>query len=491
MIFDVKMDFTRKARFVARGDLATAPPSVTYSSVVSRDSVRLAFLIAGLNDLDLLACDVSNAYLNAPCREKIWFVGGKDTGEDFGKVLVVDRALYGLKSSGASWRNMLSKTIVEDLGFESTRADPDVYRRPAEKDGFTFYEYVFVYVDDLLVLSKDPMHWIKRLQAVYDLKDESIGPPKLCLGTQIGRTQLGNGTMAWHMAADKYVKNAIDVVQNLLDEDGHGLQLKTAKAPYPTNYKPELDVTEELNDAGISRYRQLIGILRWAVELGRLDICLEVALLSQYLASPREGHMEVAYHVFAYLKKHTEVKLVFDPSYPGVDESRFQQVDWTEMYGELEEELPPRMPEARGNGVVMSCFVDSDHAGNKVTRRSHSGTLIWVNNAPIVFYSKRQNTVESSTFGSELVAMRIAKELIIGLRYKLQIFGVPIEGPTNVYCDNQGVVKNTSILESTLSKKHNAINYHACREAVAAGIMRVAKEPTESNLADLFTKPLS
>ena len=99
--------------------------------------------------------------------------------------------------------------------------------------------------------------------------------------------------------------------------------------------------------------------------------------------------------------------------------------------------------------------------------------------------------METSTFGSELVAMRIAKELIVALRYKLRMFGVPIDGPANVYCDNQGVVKNTSLPESTLSKKHNAINYHTVREAVAAGIMRVAKEPTETNLADLFTKPLS
>ena len=218
---------------------------------------------------------------------------------------------------------------------------------------------------------------------------------------------------------------------------------------------------------------------------------LETSLLSQYLASPREGHLEVAYHIFAYLKKHPEVKIVFDPTYPNVDESRFQQVDWSETYGDLIEELPPTMPEPRGNPVILSCFVDSDHAGNKVTRRSHSGILIWVNNAPIIFYSKRQNTVESSTFGSELVAMRIAKELIVALRYKLRMFGVPIEGPTNVYCNNQGVVKNTSLPESTLSKKHNAINYHICREAVAAGIMRVAKEPTETNLSDLFTKALS
>ena len=105
------------------------------------------------------------------------------------------------------------------------------------------------------------------------------------------------------------------------------------------------------------------------------------------------------------------------------------------------EELPPRKPEARG-----ACFVHSDHACNKVTRSSHSGILIWVNNAPVIFHSKQQNTVESSTFGSELVAMTIAKELIVALKHKLRMFGMPVEKPANAYCDSDGVVKNTSIL---------------------------------------------
>ena len=199
MTFSIKMDFTRKARFVARGDLATVEPSVTCSSVVSRDSIRLAFLIAGLNDLEAMACDLTNACLSAPCREKVWFVGGKDTGEDCGKVCVVDRAVCGLRSSGASWRAMLSRTLQDDLGFTPAQADPDVCRRPAEKDGFQHCEHVFVHVDDLLVLSKDSMHWIRRLQKVCETKEDSIKPPDLHLGAQVGKTQILNdtGKMAW------------------------------------------------------------------------------------------------------------------------------------------------------------------------------------------------------------------------------------------------------------------------------------------------------
>jgi hypothetical protein len=117
--------------------------------------------------------------------------------------------------------------------------------------------------------------------------------------------------------------------------------------------------------------------------------------------------------------------------------------------------------------------------------------FIFVHNAPIIWISKRQNTVEAATFGSKFVALWICKELIVALRYKLRMFGVPIEGPANFFYDNHGVVKNVSIPESTLMKKHNAINYHAVREATAAGILRVGKEDGETNLADVLTKALN
>ena len=87
-----------------------------------------------------------------------------------------------------------------------------------------------------------------------------------------------------------------------------------------------------------------------------------------------------------------------------------------------------------------------------------------------------------------MVALRIARDMAVEMRLKLMSIGVPLLGPTNVYCDNQGVVENTSIPESTLSKKHNSINYHVVREAAAAGILRVAKKDTNTNLVDALTK---
>jgi hypothetical protein len=144
-----------------------------------------------------------------------------------------------------------------------------------------------------------------------------------------------------------------------------------------------------------------------------------------------------------------------------------------------------------GKSVQIVCFVDASHAGDKSTRRSHTGFIIYLNNAPIDWYSKRQNTVETSTFSSELVAMRTAVERIKALRIKLMDFGIPIDGPAYVLGDNESVVKSTSNKEANLNKKHQAICWHAVREASAAGWVRIGWEPTQTNTADLFTKSLS
>jgi hypothetical protein len=351
-----------------------------------------------------------------------------------------------------------------------------------------------VYVDDILLSSHDPKVTMDVINNFYELK-EPAGTPETYLGAQIYLHALADGTSAWAMSSEKYVKNAVATVESMLEtEDKSGLHLKsTAKVPFPTTYRPELDLTPELDERGLSRYRQLIGILRWAVEIGRVDIYLETALLSQYLASPREGHLEATYHIFAYLKTHPKSAIVFDPAHVELDETCYHAVPttaWRDFYGDVAEELPPNMPKPKGAGVVITCFVDANHAGNVVTRRSHTGILIFVQNAPIIWFSKKQNTVESASFGSEFVALRAARDMIVALRYKLRMFGIPVIGPANVLCDNQGVVKNTSIPESTLSKRHNLINYHTVRESAAAGILRVGKEDGETNLSDVFTKVL-
>ena len=117
------------------------------------------------------------------------------------------------------------------------------------------------------------------------------------------------------------------------------------------------------------------------------------------------------------------------------------------------------MPVPHGRPVVTTGFVDASHAPDKKTRRSHTGFILFVNRAPIVWYSKRQSTVESSTFSSELIALKICMEHVVALRFKLRMFAIPVEGETKILCDNKSAVTNCSQLESTLQKKHNSLAY--------------------------------
>jgi len=140
--------------------------------------------------------------------------------------------------------------------------------------------------------------------------------------------------------------------------------------------------------------------------------------------------------------------------------------------------------------VQINALVDASHAQNKITRHSHTGILIYLNKSPIIWYSKSQHTVETSTFGSEFVALKTGIELIRSLWYKLHVMGVPIEGPANVLVDNDSVVKNSTIPSSTLQRKHNSICYHFVRESIAMKQICVTYIPSNENLSDMLTKQL-
>jgi hypothetical protein len=111
---------------------------------------------------------------------------------------------------------------------------------------------------------------------------------------------------------------------------------------------------------------------------------------------PRKGHLEAAYSIFGYLRQHENVKLVFDARQLVYDQSRFGEAEWRDIYGNITEDIPMNRPEARGTPVKVSLFSDADHAGNLLTRRSHTGLMLFLNNALVDWYSKRQ--IESSTF---------------------------------------------------------------------------------------------
>ena len=148
------------------------------------------------------------------------------------------------------------------------------------------------------------------------------------------------------------------------------------------------------------------------------------------------------------------------------------------------------MPQPRGMGFVIRSYVDADHAGDSITRRSRTGFLMYLNSAPVYWMSKKQTSIETSSFGSEFIAMKQCTEYIRGLRYKLCMMGIPCTSPAFIFDDNQSVLANTTIPDSTLKKKSQSIAYHFFREGAARDEWHTTYINTHPNPADLLTKTL-
>ena len=203
--------------------------------------------------------------------------------------------------------------------------------------------------------------------------------------------------------------------------------------------------------------------------------------------------MLAMHRVFGYLRYKYKGQILIDvgniPVRDTIDTTVVQ--DWIEFYPDAVENIPKDCPEPKGNLCTITCYVNADHARDTVTRKSVTGILLLLNNTPVSWVSKRQKTVESATYGSEMVASRIAVELIISMRYFLFMVGVNVEPCSVLVGDNMAVVLNTTIPSSALKKKHQACNYHKVRESIAAGFIRYGHIKSEENVADLLTKPLT
>ena len=494
LVFDIKMDFTRKARWVKDGHLTRDPEESNYAGVVSRESVRIAFTYAALNGLDVCAGDIKSAYLQAPSSEKHYIICGKEFPLEMqGRVAIIRRALYGGKSAGADyWKHM--RTCMEHLKFRPCKADPDVWMRSAikESDGSEYWEYVLLYVDDALAISMNAKDILdNEIGKYWTMKKDSIGPPKVYLGNKISKVSLENGVSAWAFSSSQYVQSAVSNVEEYLDKINEKLP-KRAATPFPSNYRPEIDITPELNATKSAYYQSLIVILRWIVELGRIDITCEVSMMASMMALPREGHLQTLLHIFGYLKAHHNAELVLDPTIPDFDvELEFPRKNWRHTpFVDAKETMPDNMPPTRGLGFTMLANVDSDHAGDEITRRSRTGFIVFLNNSPIYWFSKKQGGIETSSFGSEFIALKQCCEYIRGLRYKLRMMGIAVDEPAYIYGDNKSVLSNASVPESVLKKKSNSIAYNFVREGSASDEWRVTYVNKNDNVADLLTKPL-
>ncbi len=293
LIFAVKHDGRHKARCVADGHLTDIPLDSVYSGVVSLRGLRTLIFLAELNGLKTWATDIGNAYLEAVTSEKVYIIAGAEFGIQEGSVLIIYKALYGLRTSGLRWHDIFSD-VLRSLGFVPCVAEPDIWM----KRNNDLYEYIAVYVDNLAFAMRDPQSLIDVLQEEHNFKLKGTGDIAYHLGCDFFRDE--DGTLC--MAPRKYIDKMLGNYERMFGEKPK----LNVYSPLEKGDHPELDDSEFLDEQGIQQYQSIIGSLQWSISLGRLDICTAVMTLSSFRAVPQKGHLERAKHVVSYVAKFKE-----------------------------------------------------------------------------------------------------------------------------------------------------------------------------------------
>lgn len=475
-VYDRKICGKKKARLVANGNMTETCPESTYSTVISLRGLRIIFFLAELNGLLLWASDVGNAYLESLTKEKIIFRAGPEFGEEEGQWMVVTKALYGLRSSSVQWHERLSD-ILRDMGFTPSKADPDIWMRPKEDH----YEYIGVYVDDLAIASKNPQAIVDTLVKKHKLKLKGTGPMAYHLGCDYFRDKKG----VLCGSPRTYVEKLIGAYERMFGAKPR----MTYASPIEKGDHPELDDTPLLDDTGIRKYQSMLGALQWIVSLGRLDVATAVMTMGSFRVAPREGHLRRLRRVYGYLARMKHGTIRYRTGIPDYSQLQTEEFDWQKsIYGNVTEILPTDAPPPLGKKVVQTTYVDANLMHNVITGHSVTGSIHLLNQTPVDFYTRKQATVETSTYGSEFVAAKTAVQQIQDLRIMLRYLGVPLQSHAYLFGDNEAVVKSGSIPYSKLSKRHIALSYHYVRAAIASGMVKFTHIPGDQNPADILSK---
>ena len=474
-VYAVKHDGRHKGRLVAGGHLTETPIDSVYSSVVSLRGIRILTFLGELNDLEVWSTDIGNAYLETFTKEKVYIIAGPEFGDREGHVLIISKALYGLHSSGLRWSERLAD-VLRSMGFFPSMAEKDIWMR----DKGDYYEYIAVYVDDLLIASKDPKAIIDSLVNEHKFKLKGTGAIEFHLGCDFFRDE--KGVLCY--APKKYIQKILENYRRI-----YGTWPKPASSPLVNGDHPELDTSELLDEDGQKIYQSLIGALQWVIQIGRFDINTAVMTLSRFRAMPRQGHLDRVKRIHGYLSKlnHATIKIRTDaPDYSSVP---VKQYDWEyTCYADAKEEIPIGAPVPKGKSVTMTSFFDANLYHDLISGKAVTGILHMFNRTPIDWFSKLQSTVETATFGSEYIAARTCTEQILDLRLTLRYLGVPIEGRSMMFGDNESVVNSAGIPNSKMHKRWVALSYHRTRWAIAAGITNISYVSGKANPADILSK---
>ena len=263
----------------------------------------------------------------------------------------------------------------------------------------------------------------------------------------------------------------------------------TYRSPLEKGDRPELDTTEILELPDIKVYQSLVGACQWVIQLGRFDIAVHVMTLSSFRVEPRQGHLERMKRIYGYLSKFKHGALRIRTDMPDVSDLPFLEEDWENTpYAGSTEEMPTDAPTPKGKTVQLITYADANLFHDALSGKAVTAVLHLMNKTVIDWHSKKQNTVNTATFGAEGDAARTAIEQMRANKLTLAYLGVPITERSVLIGDNKTLVDSCTKPDARLHKRHLMLTYHYVRNAIASGAYAYSFLSGEYNPADILSK---
>ena len=458
-IFSVKTDahgnvLRFKARLVAQGcrQIPGVDVDEVFAPTSSYGSRRTLLATAAAKNMEIHQVDIKTAFLNGELEEEVYVT--QPPGFENGNPSIVCRlhkALYGLKQAPRAWHKTLNEKLLS-MRYEVCKSDAGVYIK-RHNDGEL--SYMLVYVDDLLIVAMgaEEIEWVKR-ELLASFKIHDLGEVKDFLGCQIQRDR---ENMCLSLSC-------IPKIDALCEKFGVSAESRPVDTPMSKDFVmsgvPQMTVGDSSFGSGTPllpghRYCELVGSLLYIANTTRPDIAHAVGVLSRYRNTPTTAHMNEGLRVLRYLLSTRECVLVLG-----------------------------------GKGPVLEGHVDADYAGDIDSRHSTSGYVLSVFGSAVVWGSKKQHSVATSTVEAEFMAASVAIKEINWLRGFMEEIGTP-PWSVKLYCDNQGCIANLKNPLYSKYTKHIAVSFHFAREAIAKGQVIIRYIESAKNKADMLTKPLA
>jgi transposase InsO family protein len=435
-----------KARLVAQG-FSQVPGDdflETFSPTIRAESLRILLALGTYEDLEIRQIDVVSAYPRSKLHATVYMKPPKALKCPKDAVLLLNRALYGLKQSGREWYIEACRGL-KSLGFSPCFSEPSVFITTDRS------VIIGLYVDDMVVLGDNLRAVQKAIQGIaslWEIKD--LGDVSLILGLRIRRNRQER-TLC--IDQSEYIQG---LIERFRLGDAKPLNL-------PINDRTALTIGqpgEQQADQGI--YQEAIGCMTWVSRGSRPDITYVIGQLSQYCNEPTVRHWNAVVRVLRYLKG---------------------TINYSISYGKGKDE-----------GPKLQGYSDADYAGNIVDRRSVTGHLYLLNSGPVTWTSTKQRCVATSTTESEYIGLSEASKQGQWIRALLrelqrtQYLSSTLSVP--IFSDNQGCIALARDPVAHNRTKHIDVRYHYIRELIAFQKATVEYIPTEDMKADILTKPL-